>query len=240
MPTPPREDADIETSSEGYARRFAGPVGAFFLEVQTRLTLAALAAQPGASILDVGGGHGQTLGPLAEAGFAVTVFGSDAACAARVQPWIDAGHASFASGDLLELPFEAASFDVAVSYRLLPHVERWERLVAELCRVARHAVVVDYPTLRSVNAVADLLFGLKRRIEGNTRPFRVFRDGELYGEFARHGFRVGERRPEFFWPMALHRALGRVGTSRTLERVATALGLTRAFGSPVVLKVTRG
>ena len=35
--------ADVETASEGYARRFAGPVGAWFLEIQARLTLELLA-----------------------------------------------------------------------------------------------------------------------------------------------------------------------------------------------------
>ncbi|HEX9203914.1 MAG TPA: class I SAM-dependent methyltransferase, partial [Vicinamibacteria bacterium] len=68
-----REDADRETSSEEYARRFAGPLGAFFLEVQARTALELLRPWPGASVLDVGGGHAQIAGPLADAGHAVTV-----------------------------------------------------------------------------------------------------------------------------------------------------------------------
>ena len=51
-----REDADVETSSEGYARRFAGPVGRFFLERQAAATLDLLRPFPGASVLDVGAG----------------------------------------------------------------------------------------------------------------------------------------------------------------------------------------
>ena len=31
-----RETADVETASEDYARRFAGPIGAWFLDEQTR------------------------------------------------------------------------------------------------------------------------------------------------------------------------------------------------------------
>jgi hypothetical protein len=37
---------DVETSSEGYAGRFAGGVGAWFLEAQARITLALLAPWP--------------------------------------------------------------------------------------------------------------------------------------------------------------------------------------------------
>jgi hypothetical protein len=56
-----REDADLETSSEDYARRFAGPAGRWSLEVQARSTMELLRGlPPGSSILDVGGGHAQT------------------------------------------------------------------------------------------------------------------------------------------------------------------------------------
>src|SRR5262245_53053861 len=51
-----REEADVATSSADYARRFAGGVGAWFLEVQAKATVELLAPWPGASVLDVGGG----------------------------------------------------------------------------------------------------------------------------------------------------------------------------------------
>ena len=231
------EDADVETSSEGYARRFAGPVGQWFLDVQTRTTLDLLAPWPGATVLDVGGGHGQVAGPLVDAGHAVTVVGSDPACGERVRGLVAEGRARFESGDLLRLPFPDRSFDVALSYRLLPHVTRWPELVAELCRVARRAVLVDYPTRRSVNAVAGAFFAAKKKVEGNTRPFAVFADAEIEAAFATHGFRVTARRPQFFWPMALHRGLGIAPLSRGLEATAGLLGLRRAFGSPVILRL---
>jgi SAM-dependent methyltransferase len=235
----PREDADVETSSEGYARRFAGPVGRFFLERQAEATLALLRPFPGASVLDVGGGHGQVTGPLVEAGYDVTVLGSDASCEARVREWTGAGRARFVASDLLAPPLADRAHDVVLSYRLLPHVRRWPELVATLARLARLAVVVDYPTRRSVNAAADLLFGLKKGVEGNTRPFTVFSDAEIEGAFAGHGFCPTGRRPQFFFPMALHRGLGSAGVARTLEGAASALGLTRALGSPVILRLER-
>jgi hypothetical protein len=128
---------------------------------------------------------------------------------------------------------------VVLSYRLLPHVAHWAELVATLCRLARRAVVVDYPTRRSVNAVADVFFGLKKGVEGNTRPFTVFTDAEIERAFAAQGLTPTGRRPQFFFPMALHRGLGSAGLARGLEGTAAALGLTQAFGSPVVLRLDR-
>jgi hypothetical protein len=179
------------------------------------------------------------VGPLAEAGHAVTVLGSDPSCRRRVASWVDAGRARFAAGDLARLPAPDGAVDVALAFRLLPHVADWRRLVAELCRVARRAVVVDYPTRRSVNAVAEPLFGLKKGVEGDTRPFHVFGDGEVAEAFAAAGFRVTARQPEFLLPMALHRAVGRASLSRAAEAALAAFGLRRLLGSPVVLRAER-
>ncbi len=235
-----RESADVETSSEAYARRFAGPVGQWFLDVQARITLDLLRPAKTARVLDVGGGHGQLTGPLVEAGHQVTIFGSDPACVERVRPWVEGGQARFASGSLLSLPYDDSSFDVVVSYRLLPHVSRVAALIAELSRVARLAVIVDYPTKRSVNAGADALFAAKKRVEGDTRPFTVFRDAEIDRAFAAAEFRRTARRPEFLFPMALHRAAGSHALSRGLEGIGAITGLTRLLGSPVIARFERG
>ena len=234
-----REDADIETSSDAYARRFSGPVGSFFLERQSRAVLDLLRPWPGASVLDVGGGHGQVTGPLVEAGYAVTVLGSDPACEARVREWTGSGRARFVAADLLAPGLRDRSFDVALSLRLLPHVRRVPELVATLARLARTAVVVDYPTRRSVNAVAGLFFGLKQGVEADTRPFTVFSDGEIETAFAAHGYSPQARRPQFLAPMALYRALGSAAIARAIEGAAAALGLTAVLGSPVVLRLER-
>jgi 2-polyprenyl-3-methyl-5-hydroxy-6-metoxy-1,4-benzoquinol methylase len=234
-----RESADIETASAEYARRFSGAVGAWFLDVQAAATLELAAPWQGRGVLDVGGGHGQLTGPLAAAGFDVTVLGSAPSCRERVAAWVDADRARFQVGDLLHVPWPARSFDVVLAFRLLPHVARWRDLVAELCRVARHAVIVDYPTRRSVNAFARLLFRLKRRVESDTRPFDVFKDEDVTEGFSANGFAVTGRCAQFFLPMALHRGLGSASVSRASERVARALGLTRVLGSPVIVRATR-
>jgi 2-polyprenyl-3-methyl-5-hydroxy-6-metoxy-1,4-benzoquinol methylase len=235
----PREDADVETSSADYARRFAGPVGGWFLQLQSRATADLVRPWPGASVLDVGGGHGQLAAPLARAGYDVTVFGSDPACGELLRERAGAERVRFSSGDLLALPFPDRSFDIVISFRLLPHTTRWRELIAEMTRVARCAVVVDYPTRRSVNAVSGLFFWLKRGVEGNTRPFRVFREAEIREAFAACGFTPSGRRPQFLFPMALHRGVGSLWVARFLEKAAGALGLTEVLGSPVILRLER-
>jgi 2-polyprenyl-3-methyl-5-hydroxy-6-metoxy-1,4-benzoquinol methylase len=233
------EQADVETSSDAYARRFSGGVGRWFLAVQTKATLDLLRPFSPARVVDVGGGHGQLAEPLAIAGHYVMVVGSSDACRGRVQPLVDAGQVRFQAADLLQLPFAARAFDVALAFRLLPHVARWRELLAELCRVAARAVIVDYPTHRSVNALAGPLFGMKKRVEGDTRPFSVFADGEIEAAFAGQGFKVVARRPEFAIPMALHRAIGVAAVSRGLESVARAAGVTSRLGSPVIVRADR-
>jgi 2-polyprenyl-3-methyl-5-hydroxy-6-metoxy-1,4-benzoquinol methylase len=238
------ETADIETSSEDYARRFAGKVGDWFLKVQTDATLHMLAqgraaVRPGASILDVGGGHAQTASALVDSGYRLTVLGSAEVCAARLQPWLQSGRCQFKVGNILDLPYPDQSFDVVLSYRLLPHVTAWQPYLAELARVARQAVILDYPEVRSINYIAPALFRFKKRLEGNTRPYTCFRQSQLAEVFARSGFEPAERRAEFFLPMVLHRKLGQPALSAAMEKVFRALGLSALFGSPVILKMVR-
>ena len=239
-PGPHDTYADVETSSDAYARRFAGAVGSWFLEVQARATLELLAMLPGRMrILDVGGGHAQLAPALIEAGHEVTVLGSAPSCGARLAPWIPSGRCSFEVGDLLKMPYPDRSFDIALCFRLLPHISTWTPLIAELCRVSARAVIVDYPSTRSVNVVSSRFFGWKQRIEGNTRPFLLFRPGELGAIFKGCGFRFGAARPQFLLPMVLHRKMNSAGISQALELSARTLGLTRLWGSPIIVRADR-
>ena len=233
------EHADVETASEAYARRFTGAVGAWFLETQQSATLHMLAPYRAATLLDVGGGHGQVTAALVAGGYRVTVFGSAECCRRRVEPFVAAGTCRFESGDLLRLPFPARSYDVVLSYRLLPHVAGWRQLLAELARVARHAVLIDVPTRASVNRLAPWLFALKKRVEGNTRSFRVFDEEEVVEVLESAGLAADDRYAQFLLPMALHRALRAPALSSTSERAFRAVGATARFGSPVILKFVR-
>jgi ubiquinone/menaquinone biosynthesis C-methylase UbiE len=236
-----RENADVESSSDQYARRFHGAVGHWFLGVQTRITLDALAGLPaGAKILDVGGGHAQVAPALLDAGYRVTVVGSDESCGQRLAPWTSTGRCAFEVADLQHMPYADASFDAVVCYRLLAHSINWTRLIAELCRVAADRVIIDYPAKRSVNLVSRRLFDMKRSIEGvTTRRFSLYGRREIAGAFAAAGFDVAQERPQFLLPMALYRLAGSVLLARAAEWPGHRLGLTRILGSPVIARADR-
>jgi len=231
--------ADIETSSDEYASRFSGPVGDYLLKVQEEITLSLLEPWQGCQVLDVGGGHGQLAVPLVREGFRVTVAASDAVCRARLDRALPPGSFRFEVCDLLAMPFEDRSFDVVLAFRLLPHEENWAAQISEMCRVAKHAVIVDYPDIRSFNLLYKSLFALKKGFERNTREFITFRRRDVVGEFRGSGFTAITSKPQFFAPMVVHRFLKRVPLSRSIERISSTLGLTRFFGSPVIVRARR-
>jgi ubiquinone/menaquinone biosynthesis C-methylase UbiE len=215
-------------------------VGEWFLARQAECASDLLDGIPsGANVLDVGGGHGQLVPLLLGRGFNVTVIGSTAACAHRLERWIAHKQVRFHEGDLLALPVADQSYDVALSFRLLPHIPEWERLVGELCRVSARSVIVDYPSSRSVNVLAGRLFAAKKKVEGDTREFTLFEPAQVARAFAGHGFSVANECGQFVWPMALHRAAGSSSLSRLLESVPRAVGLTGPFGSPRILRADR-
>jgi hypothetical protein len=230
---------DVETSSEEYARRFSGAVGEYFLAVQAAAVLELLTPWPGARVLDVGGGHAQLAPPLVARGFEVTVAASAEVCRQRLDRALPSGSFAFRVCALDRLPFADRSFDVALAFRLLTHLDGWREQVAELCRVAARAVIVDYPDTRSFNRLYGPLFGWKKAVEGNTRSFLTFAPGEVPAELARHGFGRALERRQFFLPMVVHRAMGRARISRAAEGASAALGLTRRLGSPVILRMER-
>ena len=233
------ETADIETSSDEYAQRFSGEIGSWFLKVQEEATLQMVAQYPGARVLDVGGGHGQVTHALVQNGYQLTVLGSAEVCNRRIHDFIDNNHCSFRVGNILDLPYSNKSFDIVLSYQLLPHVGHWKMFVAELSRVAQKAVILDYPAIHSINCSAPFLFRFKKHLEGNTRPFTLFKESELLEVFKTAGFSRSGRYSQFFLPMVLHRALNFSRLSSATETILRLMGLTPLFGSPVILKMVR-
>jgi SAM-dependent methyltransferase len=233
-------EPDVASSTDSYAARFAGPVGSWFLDVQAQAVIRFLGAWPEATVLDVGGGHGQLAGPLARNGYRVTVLGSDPSCVHRIEELVGEGACSFVTGSLLRLPFADKSFDVVTAFRLMAHVDDWRAFVAELSRVSRRAVVVDFASSRSLNLLTPLFFRLKHRLEGNTRPYALLQEGDILREFASHGLGRSRRFAQFFFPMVVHRTLGSRSASAAMEAPFRLLGLTGLLGSPVILSAESG
>lgn len=233
------ETADIETSSAGYAARFAGSIGRWMLARQERIALTYLREAGARTVLDVGGGHAQLAGPMARAGLQVTVLGSAPVCAERLSDLIDAQQCRFVVGNVIALPFPDQSFDAVLSVRLLPHCARWPELIRELSRVARKVVVIDYPLASGLNSLAPWLFAAKQKMERNTRTWRNFSHAEVKAAFAQAGFAATARHGQFIWPMVVHRTLKTPALSSALEAIPSTLGITRRFGTPVLAAFRR-
>lgn len=230
---------DVETSSDDYARRFAGPAGAWMLARQTSVILGWLPRTLGATVLDVGGGHAQAALPLMKAGYRVTVQGSSDICQRRITRELREGKIGFVVSSIYAIPFSDQTFDHVICLRLLPHCEAWRSLIHELCRLARHDVVIDYPNRSSFNVMSQRLFWAKKWIEKNTRPFTLFTHQQIADAFMAEGFYVKAKVNQFFFPMAMHRAIRWPGLSNALERAGSLLDLTRRWGSPTLLWAAR-
>ena len=235
----PRETADIETASDAYAARFAGSAGAWMLDVQVAAVRRLLGPDRGLNLLEVGGGHGQLARPLVEDGYPYTVLGSDPVCAKRIADLVAASRCRFATGDVTALPFPDRAFDAAICIRLLTHCARWHELAAELTRVSRRFVIVEYPLHEGLHRLAPLFFGMKKKVEGNTRTWTAFRHREVTAAFEDLGFREEAVIRQFFWPLVLHRVLKRRGLSEKLETMARRAGWTARCGSPAISKMIR-
>lgn len=247
-PTVPGESdrSDLESSSDRYARRFGGEVGRCFLERQGSIAMD-LAAEvvsvpPGGrpqgkpALLDVGGGHAQIAPVFRREDWEVTILSSDESCRVRPDRILGPDNYRFRVGNLLRLPFPDDSFDVVTAFRLVTHESQWERLLAECCRVARGAVIVDYPDVRGFNALSRLLFHAKKAFEKDTREYAVFRRRLIRRAFEKAGAGEVVFRPQFFLPMVFHRITGSAALLRATEGFFRAVGLTALFGSPVVAR----
>jgi ubiquinone/menaquinone biosynthesis C-methylase UbiE len=221
--------------------RFGGAIGRHLLETQAAWLAASLAPAPGRRILDVGTGTGRAAIGLASAG--ATVIGVDysremlhvgrARAAAARAPVL------FGVADAHRLPVADASVDAVVCLRLLMHAIDWRACVAELCRVARWRVVVDFPARASFAALESAARRVAHAAGRPGEPYRVLAEREVAAAFARHGFRRVATDRQFVLPIALHKAVGHLGFTRGVERALAALGLLRLVGSPVAMVFER-
>ena len=230
---------DVETSSAGYASRFAGSAGKYLLQTQSHAIEHVLRGLPPARALDVGGGHGQLVPLLRRLGWQVTVHGTDAQCARNLRDVHGLDDCNFVQGGLFELPAADRSFDLVIAVRLLSHVEQWPRLLAEMCRVASRAVVIDYPTRGGMNSSTGRFLGLKRTVEGNTRSYISFSHAQLQRVFAAQGFDKPRRVKQFVLPMFAHRLGKGSAPLRLVENLCRTVGITAMVGSPVILRMDR-
>ena len=222
-------------------RRFGGPIGDLMASEQAAVLVRFIGEIDGRAVLDVGTGTGRAALLLAAHGASVTgIDASEAMLAVARQRAIEAGaRVQFLPGDAHALGFEARSFDVTVSLRVLMHTPRWTQSLAELCRVAGRAVVVDYPSAWSFALCQSPGRKALHAVGVRTEPYRVFTDGEVARAFGRHGFRIRSVHRQFVLPIAMHKALGSRAFTERSERFFERIGLLGALGSPVTILAER-
>jgi ubiquinone/menaquinone biosynthesis C-methylase UbiE len=231
------DGGDIESATDRYARRFSGSVGKYFLERQAKLTLrlADIGRHPEAEVLDIGGGHTQLAPHFLKEGCSVSIFASDESCRVRPDRILGSVNYRFATGDLLHLPYPDDSFEIVTLFRLVTHETDWEALIEEAARVSRDVVILDYPDIRSFNVLSRMLFLVKKAVEKDTRDYELFSRKKIAAAMDRAGLSDLTWCPQFFLPMALYRLAGSGRLARCLEGIFGAIGLTKLFGSPVIV-----
>jgi ubiquinone/menaquinone biosynthesis C-methylase UbiE len=189
----------------------------------------------------VGTGTGRAALLLARNGARVTgVDASDAMLAeARRRAAVDGIQVAFQKGDAHALEFPDRSFDVVISLRVLMHTPDWRGCVAELCRVADQAVVIDYPSACSVAVVEAAGRRAAQMLGVRTESYRVFRPRTVANALVRHGFRVRSVHRQFVLPIAMHKSIGSQPFTTAIEGAFSRVGLLRLLGSPITVVAER-
>jgi ubiquinone/menaquinone biosynthesis C-methylase UbiE len=233
--------ADPATARTFDDRRFGGPVGELVASTQARVLANFIGRIHGRTILDVGTGTGRAALLLARGGARVVgIDASEEMLAVARRRAADEGTAvTFQSGDAHALQFPDRSFEIAVSLRVLMHTPEWRTCIAELCRVADRAVIVDYPSRRSAAFLQSITRKAAHAMGRRTEPYTAFADAEIAAALSEHGFRVLSTHRLFVLPIVLHKAIGSRGVTLRIESVLERLGLLKLFGSPVTIVAER-
>jgi 2-polyprenyl-3-methyl-5-hydroxy-6-metoxy-1,4-benzoquinol methylase len=145
----------------------------------------------------------------------------------------------FTLGDAHQLDFPDRDFDAVVAFRLLMHTPRWQRCLAEMCRVSDRLVIIDYPSASSFALFESMARRAAHAVGLRTEPYRVFTRGALAAAFARNGYRIRSMHRQFVLPIAFHKVIGSRKFTLWSEHVLDHMGLLKPFGSPVTLVAER-
>ena len=233
--------ADPAMAESFDALRFGGPIGRLIADTQEEVIASFLSPLAGKSVLDVGTGTGRAAIALARRGARVT--GVDASVemldvAAR-QAQAAGVEICFKRGDAHALDADTAAFDGVVCLRVLMHTPDWRRSLAELCRVARHRVVFDYPALLSIAAVQAIGRRMAYQFGARVEPYRVLSDSAVRAVLTAHGFRIVDCHRQFVLPIALHKRVNSITFTSRVERALSRMGLAALVGSPVTIAAER-
>jgi 2-polyprenyl-3-methyl-5-hydroxy-6-metoxy-1,4-benzoquinol methylase len=233
--------ADPEMAETFDTLRFSGPIGRLIAETQEQVIVSFLGPLEGKTILDVGTGTGRAALALAARGALVTGVDASAEMLAVAERRAEAAKLpmKFSRGDAHRLDFPDRSFDAVVCLRVLMHTPDWRQSLAELCRVARHRVVLDYPARRSAAALQAAARHAAQALGSRVEAYRVFGDRQIEAALRAEGFRVRDIHRQFVLPIALHKQLASASLTGRVEGVLARIGLARWLGSPVTIVTER-
>ena len=152
--------------------------------------------------------------------------------------------APFARGTLLDVggghgqlahPLADDGWEVTV----LGSAKSCEHRIRDLTSSGRAKFVVGNVVELPFPAIAPMLFAAKKKLEKNTRHWRLFKHAEIDEAFKDADAVVAARLKQFALPMALHRALKCAPLSAFLEGCCRAIGFTALAGSPVVFRAEK-
>ena len=131
-----------------------------------------------------------------------------------------------------ELSNLSERFDLVIALRLIPHVLDERELLRILLGLSKEGIIFDFASMRGLNALAALGFGLKKKIERNTRPFFSHHPGEIREFLQQQGCKNVRMIGQFVFPMGLHRAVNSRAFSALIE--GTLSPLSPLFGNPII------
>ena len=233
--------ADAEMAETFDTLRFSGPIGRLVAKTQEQVIASFLAPLEGKTILDVGTGTGRAALALAGRGARVTGVDASAEMLAVAERRAEAKKLAvkFSRGDVHRLEFPDRSFDAVVCLRVLMHTPDWRRSLAELCRVSRSRVVLDYPARRSAAALQAAARQAAQLFGARVEAYRVFGHGQIETALAAEGFQVRDIHRQFVLPIALHKQINSEAFTGRIEGALARIGLARWLGSPVTIVAER-
>ena len=158
------------------------------------------------SLLDVGCGEGVITRAWARRLGAAPVVGLDVNDPRLAAIWSQATEPNleFRAGDAHALPFADGAFDLVASIEMLEQADDPERVLAELCRVARRAVVVSVPREPLWQAL-NLASGRYVRALGNSPATRNHWSRRAFVELVGRHAQVEAVRSPLPWTLVLAR-----------------------------------
>jgi ubiquinone/menaquinone biosynthesis C-methylase UbiE len=156
------------------------------------------------SLLDVGCGEGIVTERMAALLPEAKVVGLDVADPALLPHWERrrTGQLEFVAGSAYDLEYEDGAFDVCSAIEVFEHLERPERALAEMARVARRAVILSVPW-EPVWRAGNMATGRYLKEYGNTPGHINHWTRKAFTSFAGRAGTVVSVRSPFPWTIVV-------------------------------------